>query len=104
VILETISTSSYYYSMSWETIPRQKTGRVKLSCHTVLSAGAGAKSKWSSSTANTSEREDTLKSGLTSSGKDSRGPYLPVPSSKQVKAPALFPQTTCEILKHQVIK
>jgi len=74
------------------------------SCHILLSAGTGAKSKFSSSTVNTSLSEETLKSGLTSSGKESCGPYRPVSSSKQVKVPALFPQTTCKVFKWQVSK
>lgn len=62
--------------------------------HILLSAtDTGAKSKCSSSTDSTSGSEDTMKSGLTSSGKESRGPYRPVSSSRQVNAPALFPQT-----------
>jgi len=74
----------------------EKQVALNLCCHVRLS-GTGAKSKFSSSTVNTSVSEDTLKSGLTSSGKESCGPYRPVTSSKQVKAPALFPQTTCKV-------
>jgi hypothetical protein len=73
--------------------PHSEDSSQNYSCQILLSGdNTRSKSKCSFNTDNTSDSEDTMKSGLTSSGKESWGPYRPISSSRQVKAPALFPR------------